>query len=323
MIVWHEGIDVRESSLRLGDELGSGGQGTVHRVLGGWTGSQPVVYKRYKAAGADGDALVALIRLPGTLSTGEKDLLFRDTAWPIARVIRGAQVSGFLMQEIPARYFGPNAVGDLKERQLQFLLYKPKPMFGNIVPVEMTASLRASVATECTRLVHLLHGKKLVIGDISMMNVLWAPGSPAEVFLIDCDGISVEGTRPVLRQADTPDWNDPQQGSSGPDLDTDRYKLALLVGRVLSGNATIRPGQPLSLYPGTPDRIGTQATRLWDWAEARGNRPDAWEWLQALTAREKIPLGPRPQVRQRPQLDTVELESTNQTRPVIDVSASP
>jgi hypothetical protein len=321
MIVWPDGPDIDEGSLRLGEELGSGGQGAVQRVLGAWALSRPVVYKRYKTVGADGDALAALVRVPATVSSTERDRLLRDTAWPLARVVRGGQVTGFLMQAIPERYFGPNAVGDLKERQLQFLLYEPKPMFGNIVPVQMTASLRAGVATECTRLVHLLHGRKLVIGDISLMNVLWAPDSPAQVFLIDCDGICVEG-RSVLRQTDTPDWNDPQQGSSGPDLDTDRYKLALLVGRVLSGKASIRPGQPLILYPGTPDRIGTQVTRLWDRAETRGNRPDAWEWLQALTAREKILLGPRPQVRQRPQLDTVELDRRNQTRLVIDVSAS-
>lgn len=284
---WPTGRDVDEASLHLDGELGSGGQGTVHRLIG-WSG--PLVYKRYKVPGADGDALAALVRLPATLAPAERDRLLHDTAWPLARVVRGGQVTGFLMQAIPWRYFGLNAAGDMKARQLQFLLFDQKPMWGNIVSVPMTASLRASVAAECTRLVFLLHSKKLVIGDVSLMNILWTPGSPAEVFFIDCDGIRVTGARPVLPQADTPDWDDPEQGPSGPDLDSDRYKLALLVGRVLCGRAMLRPGQPLPFQPGTPARVSSQVSRLWDRAKARGSRPDAWEWLQALTAREKVPL---------------------------------
>jgi hypothetical protein len=317
---WPDGRDIAEESLQLGDELGNGGQGIVKRVHG-WAG--PLVYKQYKLTGANGAALSELVRLPATLPPTDRDRLMRNTAWPLARVVHAGQVTGFLMEAIPERYLGPNTVGKMKERTLQYLLYEPRSMWGNIVPVQMTASLRVSVATEWTRLMHLLHGRNLVIGDISLSNVLWTPGSPTEVFLIDCDGIRATGGRPVLRQADTPEWNDPQQGSSGPDVDTDRYKLALLVGRVLSGKATLRPGETLTFHSDTPDRIGAQVTRLWKRAEVRGNRPDAWEWLQALTAREKVPFGPRPTVRQPPQLDTVELERKNQARLVIKLPPVP
>ncbi len=321
MANWLDGRDIEEGSLQLGDELGRGGQGSVRRVLG-WSG--PLVYKRYTVTGANGTALAELVRLPATLSPADRDRLLRDTAWPLARVVQGTQLTGFLMQAIPGRYLGPNGAGDMKERQLQYLLFEPKPMWGNIVPVQVTAVLRVSVATECTRLVYLLHGKGLVIGDVSLMNVLWTPGDPAEVFLIDCDGIRLTGARPVLPQAETPDWNDPLQGPSGPDLDTDRYKLALLVGRVLSGSASLRPGQPLTLRPDIPDRIRTQAAALWQRASGpRGSRPDAWEWLQALTPRAQIQLGPLPSVRQRPQLKTVELEHKNPVRPVINLPPVP
>lgn len=59
----------------------------------------------------------------------------------------------------------------------------------------------------------LLHTKALIIGDVSMNNVLWAGagGQPATIFLIDCDGIRKLGQRPVLPQADTPDWHDHDQ----------------------------------------------------------------------------------------------------------------
>jgi DNA-binding helix-hairpin-helix protein with protein kinase domain len=321
MANWPDGRDIEEGSLQLGDELGRGGQGSVRRVLG-WSG--PLVYKRYTVTGADGAALAELVKLPATLSPADRDRLLRETAWPLARVVQGRQLTGFLMQAIPAQYLGPNGVGDTKERQLQYLLFEPKPMWGNIVPVQVTSVLRVSVATECIRLVYLMHGKGLVIGDVSLMNVLWTPGDPAEVFLIDCDGIRLAGACPVLPQAETPDWHDPLQGASGPDLDTDRYKLALLVGRVLSGSASLRPGQPLTLGPDIPDRIRTQTVALWQRASgSRGSRPDAWEWLQALTARAHIQLGPLPSVRQRPELKTVELEHKDPARPVIKLPPLP
>jgi len=321
MADWPDGHDIDERSLQLGDELGRGGQGSVHRVLG-W--SRPLVYKRYTVTGADGNALAELVKLPATLSPADRDRLLRETAWPLARVVQGTQLTGFLMQAIPAQYFAPNSAGDIKERQLQYLLFEPKPMWGNIVPVQVTALLRVSVATEFTQLVYLLHRKGLVIGDVSLMNVLWTPGDPAEVFLIDCDGIRLAGARAVLPQAETPDWNDPLQGPSGPDLDTDRYKLALLVGRVLSGNASIRPGQPLALRADIPDRIRTQAAALWQRASGpRLTRPDACEWLQTLTARPQIQLGPPPAVRQHAPLKTAELEHRNPVRPVINLPPIP
>ena len=321
------GGDVQEDELLLGDELGSGGQGRVIRVLGE---SEPLVFKQYKIPGADPGALRNLVDLPSSLRPHEKEYLLRATSWPLARVMRQGQVVGFLMQAIPGHFFGPNAGGSLKLRELQFLLYPPKPMWGAIAPDVLDAQTRVDVALEFARLMVLLHAKAMVVGDVSMSNVLWATGSPARIFVIDCDGIRLAGGRPVLPQADTPDWDDPQQLAAGPDPDTDRYKLALLVGRVLGGKAYIRPdGGALDLASNVPALVAEKVGPLWRRAAgSRGTRPAASEWLTALTGRADIPLGPVTSVRQRPTISAAELEGDGsrpsfQLRPATGPAASP
>jgi DNA-binding helix-hairpin-helix protein with protein kinase domain len=316
MASWPDGGDVEESSLRLGRELGNGGQGVVRLVIGQ---PMPLVYKQYKIAGADPAALRNLVELPASLQSSEREQLLQSTAWPLARVMRHGQLSGFLMPEIPDYFRGPNAAGTSKLRELQYLLYPPRPLWGDVVPPGLPFGTRIEVATEFTRILCLLHAKSLVVGDISMSNVLWAPGTPARIFVIDCDGIRKLGSRPVLTQAETPDWDDPQQSASGPDLDTDRYKLALLVARVLCGEPYPRPdGSDLALPAEVPSRIADRVRPLWRQAAGgRGTRPDAAQWLGALMGRAEIPLAPPPPVRGRPAIPMAELEGTRGPRPVI------
>jgi len=322
---WPGPADVDESALRVGEELGSGGQGTVYRVDGQYReeGQPGLVFKRYKVTGADADALKILVDLPGQLQPSERDRLHLRTAWPLARVYSKGLLSGFLMQEIPDRFTAANDAGGVKLRELQYLVYPRKPLWGQIVPPSgVSAQTRIDVAREFTYLVSLLHARALIIGDVSIRNVLWTgtDGAPATIFLIDCDGIRKLGSRPVLTQAETLDWNDPQQPASGPNLDTDRYKLALLAGRVLSVSAYARPGEPLSLVPGIPDRIAVRVTAAWQRAAGpQGSRPDTAQWAMALSDREEIVLAPPPPVRQPPALPRQPLEGGEQARPVIQL----
>lgn len=314
---WSGPADVDEATLRLGDELGSGGQGRVLRV----PGHPGLVFKQYKVPGADPAALKLLVDLPAQLQQPDRDLLYGQTSWPLARVFNKGQLSGFLMQEIPGRFFGANSAGNKKLRELQYLVYQRKPMWGDIVPAAgVSAATRIEVAREFVKLIATLHGRGLVIGDVSMANVLWtgAGGGAATIFVIDCDGIRKLGSRPVLPQADTLDWDDPRQPPSGPDLDTDRYKLALLVGRVLSMSPYIRPAAPLPFVPDVPAQAAARLTALWNQAAgAYGSRPAANEWLMALSNRQEIALPPLPAVRQRPVLPQRPLEDPTAPRPVI------
>jgi hypothetical protein len=214
------------------------------------------------------------------------------------------------MQPIPDEFFAPNAIGDLKLRELQFLLYEPKPMWGGILPAGVGTATRVDVAAEFTRLMSLLHGKALVVGDVSMRNILWAPGDRTRIFVIDCDGVRRVGGRPVLPQAETPDWGDLQQPRSGPDLDTDRYKLALLIGRVLAGRPYIRPERDgLDLPPDIPPTVAARVSPLWLQAGGpRGTRPAAGQWLMALEGRIDIPVRPPGPVRPAPTIPRTDLE---------------
>jgi hypothetical protein len=313
--------DVDEQTLTLGPELGNGGQGRVLRVEGQ---GMPLAFKQYKMLGADPGALKMLVDLPAVLQPSERDQLHARTSWPLARVFSRGQLRGFLMREIPGQFFGANVAGSMKLRELQFLVYPRKPAWGEIVPeAGVGAETRLQVASEFTRLFALLHGKGLVIGDVSMSNLLWAGSADGavEVFLIDCDGIRKLGLRPVLKQADTLDWEDRSQPRTGPDLDTDRYKLALLVGRVLTIGKDLRPGAPLQLVPDVPDRVAARVRELWQHAAGpRGTRPDAVQWAMALSNRDEITLPPVTTVRQEPVLPKKPLDGDpGMPRPVINL----
>lgn len=294
--------DIDEAALQRGDELGSGGQGWVYRVHGQM---EPRAFKKYKdPRKTNPSALKTLVDLPGQLEPSERDRLHERTAWPLARVYDKGQLSGFLMREIPGEFIAPNSAGVMKKRELQYLLYARKPLWGDIIPtVGVSTQTRVDVAREFTGLVTLLHSRTLVIGDVSMLNVLWTgtSGQPVTIFLIDCDGIRRLGQAPVTRQMDTPEWDDPNQPLSGPDLDTDRYKLALAVGRVLCCQAYIRPkDHPLTLPPDLPDRMAARIETLWKQAAGPyGRRPDAKQWLNAFANRDEIALPALGTVRKR------------------------
>lgn len=288
---WLNGADVELDELALGPQLGEGGQGKVFRVS---SSRIPVVYKQYRASQPDGTALQALVRLPTELPSADRELLFRYTAWPLARVMRRGDLTGFLMPEIPEKFFGRNSAGTLRQRELQFLVYEPKPAWGEIVPAGVGIRTRLSIATQCARLVALLHSHSLVVGDISMLNILWVPGLQPEIYFIDCDGIRKRGWRPVLQQAETIDWEDPSQPKIGPDRDSDRYKLALLIGRVLCRRPYLRPTQEIGPLPNISYAAAAELRSLWIRASRpHGKRPDAREWLNALTEADLVPELPR------------------------------
>jgi DNA-binding helix-hairpin-helix protein with protein kinase domain len=238
------------------------------------------VYKEYLTANADAAALKRLVDIPAAMPSAGRDRLLRQTAWPLARVMDGGRARGFVMQRIPDRFRG-RAARSAVDRELQYLLYEPKPMWGGIKPPGSKG--RLELARQIAALLQSLHEHALIAGDISMKNLLWAYGPPAEVFLIDCDGIRQLGHRPVYTQAETPDWDDPTRRAR-LDLDNDRYKCALLIGRVLSRTPYARPGDPLPLAEGIPDSIVRRVQALWLQASrGRGCRPHTSNWVLALT----------------------------------------
>ncbi|WP_033345166.1 hypothetical protein [Catenuloplanes japonicus] len=291
---------VRLADLHLDEVLDKGGQGAVHSLA-----DRPdQVFKQYFLPTADGAALSALVGFPATLSPGDRRTLLESAAWPTEIVVEGHRTAGFLMQRVPARFAGRKANGRHQLRELQYLLFPPKPLWGDIEPLDVFE--RLFLARRFIEVMGVLHRRSVVLGDISMRNILWAPGEPPELFILDCDSACVAGT--VLPQADTPDWNDPESRTSTSDLDSDRYKIALTVGRILSCDAYVRPGTGLDLLDGLPDEVaaavGTTFARA---AGGHGTRPTVDEWARALSGRASIPLtppAPRPPMPVLPLTDT-------------------
>ena len=293
------GNDVELDDLSLGEELGRGGQGIVNRVVSGPHAG--LALKRYTLSGPDPKAMNRLVSAPASLSHVEREQLFRMTSWPLARVMENGRPAGVLMREIPGTFVARTRSGASQILELKYLPYDRKPLWGDIDPPDIVG--RLELVKRYVSLFQLLHSRSLVVGDVSMNNLLWSSeGGDHSVFLLDCDGVRKAGEKPVLPQAETPDWKDPEIPTTGLDLDTDRYKLALLVGRVLSRQPNIHPGDPLTLLPGLPEKVARAVERRFaDASGAYGTRPDVWQWGIALGGRSEMKVS-RPKPAEEPDL---------------------
>ncbi|WP_066364447.1 hypothetical protein [Herbidospora mongoliensis] len=302
--------DVSLGALRPGRILGKGGQGNVYELAR----QDGLVYKEYlQPEKVNGTALFDLVGVPARLGAADRDLLLRQAAWPLHRVVDGTRVMGFLMHRVPAPFWGSQVSGP-KLREVQFLMFPRKPLWGDIHPLDGPG--RLAVARAWAALFRLLHTAGIVVGDVSMRNALWSPAGG--VFLLDCDGARLHGRLPVMAQPETLDWNDPLQPETGPELDTDRYKLALLITRILTCGYDLRPGTPPAFVAGLPPRVVTEVTKRF--AEAAGpvgTRPTAHHWERALSDRGVIDLPAPGPVRTPPNLPKAPMDRA--ARPVIDL----
>ncbi|MFJ5937952.1 hypothetical protein [Streptomyces sp. NPDC093071] len=293
-----DGLDVEQTRLALGKELATGGQGRVHEV----GGPGRLLFKRYlEPHKADGTALAALVALRLGLAPADRQQLDRSAAWPLCRVLDGGRVVGFLMRRAPDSMTWRSAKGDVKLTELQFLLRAPKA--GTRTLRQPTPAERYALVVGLVELVDRLHTMGLVIGDLSQANVLWSLDPDPAVHLLDCDGVRITGRAPVLAQADTPDWLDPKAPPGTVSVDSDRYKAALMIGRVLAQEPYLTPEHELTPVGGVLDeRRETAVRRLWGLAGgAYGTRPDLGQWRVALAGRDTIRLlaarpAPRPVV---------------------------
>lgn len=313
-----DGQDVPRERLTLGPELGRGGQGRVLQVDGPYSG---LVYKEYIHPGAKPDALAELVSLPSAMPHSARQALLSWTCWPLARVTAQGRVSGYVMQRIPEQFTGRTASDGRQPRELQYLIYRPGPKWGEIHqpgPLE-----RLELVRHYTGLFQLLHTHHLVVGDVSMSNLLWSAASPPGVLLIDCDGVRRLGSEPIFRQAETPDWEDPDSPpaySAGADLASDRYKLALVVGRVLARDPAVRPGDRLDLPSELPALVLKKVHACFSAAAGtRDERPDALHWTKALDERGEIPLT-RPAKRRPPNLPAAPTDARRTDRGSIPLS---
>lgn len=245
----HDGEDLALHQVKRFARVGDGGQGEVFEA----GGPGRLLYKEYREPHkVRGDALTHLVRVRQEMAPAERDRLDRQAAWPLCRVTDGGRVTGFLMHRAPEAMTWTTSKGDGKLIELSYLLREAKAAW-SAVPQPVPAQ-RLDLVVQVVSLLEWLHGLGLVVGDLSHANVLWSLAPEPAVHLLDCDGIRAGGQDPVLDQADTPDWHDPLAPAGLPaSVDSDRYKAALMIGRILCRDPLIRPGEPLTLVPGTLD----------------------------------------------------------------------
>lgn len=269
--------DVRRERLPCGSQLGVGARGRVFSLLN----DPGLVYKEYISARVNGSALAELILQRNMLSDTERKLLDGSTSWPLARVVTDRHVVGCLMRSLPDDFYVTTSVGR-RPAYLSYLCYPPKPAWKSIgMP---SVQDRLEIARQVLNLIGFLQRYSLVVGDVSAQNLLWTCEGAPRIFLLGCDALRLVGASSALPEGETPDWRDPQLGSRAPDMDSDNYKVALVVGRILSQEPYVRPGETLRLIEGIPEAVASGVRECFA-AAARtpGERPAIQNWTDALS----------------------------------------
>ncbi|MFJ7294168.1 hypothetical protein [Streptomyces collinus] len=273
-----DGADVELSSLQIGERIGVGGQGEVREIIG-----TEVLFKRYRdPSRTNSEALAALAAFRQRLSASDRSFLDSIAAWPLCRVTHGRRGVGFLMWRAPSLLSWQTPQGTTRLLELQYLLRRPKAGF-RTVP-QPTPGERSALALACVRVVDWFHRRGVVLGDISHANVLWGLRPEPCVHFLDCDGFRPLGGVAVQSATDTPDWSDPWTPSSRHDFDSDAYKTALVVARIIAQDPYVIPGERLELVQGCLDEHQETAVRQL-FAEAAGERrtrPALSAWLDIL-----------------------------------------
>lgn len=201
------------------------------------------LYKEYhsKLPPADARRLARLIGLPGKLATPDKAILKEQTSWPAARVTDDSDGTiGVVMPRAPEK-FSATRTNSVTGRQttgpldIDWLAHSQEQQARQGLP-RQTLDDRLAAARSLLDVADLFERHGLVYLDWSYANAFWSTGDHS-VYVIDVDGMSF-GPR---RQMETPNWEDPLPftgGSAGNE--SDRYRVALLVARCLTG---LRPGE--------------------------------------------------------------------------------
>jgi hypothetical protein len=162
--------------------------------------------------------------------------------------------------------------------ELQFLLYPRRAMWADLALPD--AAQRRRIAAAYVELFQALHSGEVVVGDVSMRNLLWTLAGGPSVFAIDCDGFRLAGRPPAVRPAGTAGWVDPA-GPSEATVDTDRYKLALVTLRVLLGDHAVTP-EDVCQKESLRRRLDPDLVALARYAALPGRRPPPECWLGGL-----------------------------------------
>ncbi|MBM2623211.1 hypothetical protein JIG36_47720 [Actinoplanes sp. LDG1-06] len=260
-----------------GPQVGSpGGKGTV-RVVDGST-----YYKEYLEPIDDSSNLDELIAWRRALPDDARDWLDARCAWPLRRVHTFRRTTGFLMSPAPDEFWA-DMLGKRHTVELQHLVHATAAeRLGLTLP---NRPRRLRLVRDLAALLAFLDDHDMVYGDISEKNVLWTVWGPPRIYLIDCDNARPAGRpNPHAVTARNDNWRDPLLAPGDlPDVDSDRYALAVFYYRVFYG-ATVSVDQARGkvLLPDDAPRLPQLERLLAAGVGPRRPRPTADQWYEAI-----------------------------------------
>lgn len=263
--------------------LGGGGQGTVSAIPG-----TDRVVKHFNTPTPrlglrEFDELVAR----GAMVRNALDGSRIDLVWPDTPRIGPDGLEGYEMPRIRSDYYtsvtSPRGT-TLRECQLMYAVPRASQFTIDRKP---TDSERIMLLVLVARFLQAMHAHDLVYGDISWANFVFAL-DPVRLCVLDFDSTRVIGS-PSFTRAPAPntvDWDDPTSGGTVALFDSDRFKFALLVHRLLIAGDHFSSMEP-ALAPTSVPGLDTTASYavvvlLRRAAGPAGTRPTIAEWLHVL-----------------------------------------
>jgi serine/threonine protein kinase len=228
-------LAVDGATLRFGRTLGRGGQGEVVEVTGSGSGEDLVAKWYLPSVSLDAASLTRLVAWRRSADERTGAAVDEVTCWPRAVLLRHGRAAGVLLPRVPSVFslaVGlPSGNQSQVLRELQYLIARPELLSRRgIADVDLATRLR--LLGRLVAAVSLLHAHGVVIGDLSVKNVLWSADG-GRVYLLDCDALRLSGTSPAVEQPNSPGWDDPAFPGT-QNQQSDRYKLALAVLRVIA-----------------------------------------------------------------------------------------
>jgi len=272
------------------------GESVVIQRLSGELAGSGLLLKHYKRTAADStratalDQLVAFGRATGAVGRAERDILLAATSWPVAKVTdEHGELVGCLIPEAGRKFRSDTG----RLREIDTLAQTDERLAARGMSV--SAGQRLAVCREIVQVAAALERRGLVYSDWNYANALWCPDD-CSVFIIDIDGCRSKQMRNIYQN----DWEDPlTTGSTPADTYSDRYRVALLTARCLTGLRKL-PNVLHTLYESSDDTIPGRAVLLdMLWAADRDGRPSSrnlWVALDGADIRfpvQRMPLPPR------------------------------
>ncbi|WP_034262388.1 hypothetical protein [Actinospica robiniae] len=219
----------------LGVPIGSPGQCKAVYPLLGKPGYLFKEYRPTQLKPADPLRLDRLVRLPGQMTTADRELLEQSVSWPVARVVEGATTVGVVIPTAPRQVYAKivDAYGEAADVPL--VLTHLASQDDQLARKGLAAPSLAQRLTLCGGLIDvgdLFERHSLVYGDWGYKNIFWS-AERLSVYFIDTDACSF-GPQPWVESYGFEDLQT-RQGQM-VDTYTDRFRCAIAVAACLTGD---------------------------------------------------------------------------------------